>query len=129
MQDRQEIFVFGSNRAGRHGRGAALAALKYHGAVYGIGEGRTGDAYALPTKDEHLKPLSLTEIRDQSVRRFLSYVYAHPELDFQVTAVGCGLAGYRPNQIAPMFRAAPKNCILPTEFKTVLAHLAQEGSK
>lgn len=113
------IFVFGSNRAGRHGRGAALAALREHGAIYGIGEGHQGNAYAIPTKDHRLRTLPLTEIR-LHVQNFLAYARAHDELRFQVTPIGCGLAGYHPQQIAPLFEGAPGNVALPPEFEQVL---------
>ncbi len=103
------IFVFGSNLPGKHGRGAARFAAMHYGAVYGVGEGRTGDAYALPTKDHRLVPRSLQEIQI-SVERFLAYAAAHPELSFKVTRVGCGLAGYADEQIAPMFANASPNC-------------------
>ncbi len=110
------IFVFGSNQAGRHGKGAALTAVKEHGAIYGQGEGRQGDSYALPTKDWDLKPLSLLSI-DLSVTHFLEYARANPDLDFQVTRVGCGLAGYQDCDIAPMFKDAPSNCHLPVGWR------------
>jgi hypothetical protein len=106
------IFVFGSNLAGRHGKGAALCARQDHGAVYGVGAGRTGNAYAIPTKDYALATLPLESIC-RHVGYFLSYAEEHPELHFQVTKIGCGLAGYSEEQIRPMFAAAPSNCHLP----------------
>jgi len=109
---RKMIFVFGSNLSGRHGKGAALDARLKYGAVYGVGVGRTGDAYAIPTKDEFLKVLPLDRIAVY-VLDFLVYAEKHPYLDFMVTRVGCGLAGYEPEQIAPMFANAPDNCNLP----------------
>lgn len=122
------IFVFGSNLAGRHGRGAAYRARMKHGAIYGQGQGRQGDSYAIPTKDgrdgKSLAPryqaLPLWQIH-QHVETFLAYARAHPELQFEVTAIGCGLAGYTPAQIAPMFAEAPLNCQLPGEFLSVIA--------
>ena len=109
------IFVFGSNLAGRHGKGAALCALKHHGAKYGVGEGRQGNAYAIPTKDGRLKTLALSEI-SRHVSLFLDYARENPNLRFQITAIGCGLAGYSPAQIAPLFVGVPPNCELPDEF-------------
>ena len=106
------IFVFGSNLAGRHGAGAALYARKHFGAAYGTGRGRTGNAYAIPTKDERIKTLPLNRIA-QYVSDFIAYAKAHPDLSFQVTRIGCGLAGYLDHQIAPLFAGAPDNCILP----------------
>jgi hypothetical protein len=119
MSSNPEIFVFGSNLAGRHGKGAALAAVKEHGAIYGRGVGRQGNSYAIPTKDEWLHALTLPEI-ERFVARFLAYAADHPQLTFKVTAIGCGLAGFRPAQIAPFFRGAPPNCILPESFDDVL---------
>lgn len=106
------VFVFGSNLAGRHGKGAALAARTQHGAQYGVGEGRTGDAYAIPTKTGGLLSRTLDEIR-ASVETFKGYARANPGLAFQVTRIGCGLAGYQDEQIGPMFADAPDNCALP----------------
>jgi hypothetical protein len=115
MNKNPRIFVFGSNLAGRHGKGAALAAVREHGAEYGVGEGRTGNAYAVPTKDGRLKTRTLNSIK-ASVDAFLVYASGHPDLTFQVTALGTGLAGYRHAQIAPMFKEAPINCDLPAEW-------------
>lgn len=110
------IFVFGSNLAGRHGAGAALCALREYGAEYGVGVGRTGHAYAIPTKDRYLHRLELAEIEGY-VCDFLEYAKRHFELKFNVTRIGCGLAGYTDTDIAPMFRDAPRNCMLPDEWK------------
>lgn len=109
------IFVFGSNLVGIHGAGAALCAARQHGAERGVGEGRTGRSYALPTKDEHIRTRSLEDIQ-VSVNKFLEYAGQHPELTFQVTRVGCGLAGYADDDIGPMFARAPGNCKLPDEW-------------
>lgn len=109
---RIEIFVFGSNLAGRHGKGAALTAKKYYGAIYGIGEGRQGESYAIPTKDIDLKTLPLSRIK-LYIDKFIIYAQTHPELDFRVTRIGCGLAGYDDTDIKPMFQGAPDNCRLP----------------
>lgn len=106
------IFVFGSNLAGRHGKGAAKDAVKFHGAIYGQAVGRQGDSYAIPTKDAYLNPLPLDKI-EPFVEEFLIYAEKHPREQFQVTRIGCGLAGYTDEQIAPMFDGAPPNCELP----------------
>jgi hypothetical protein len=106
------VFVFGSNLAGRHGKGAALHASREHGAVHGVGVGRTGNAYAIPTKDAKLRTLPLSEIKNY-VDEFLRYAKAHPDLRFEVTRIGCGLAGYTDAQMAPMFADAPASCELP----------------
>lgn len=89
----RQIFVFGSNLAGRHGAGAAREAVKYHGAEYGVGEGLTGDSYAIPTKDENLKVLKLNRIHD-SISAFLDFADGNPDMLFFFTPVGTGLAGY-----------------------------------
>jgi hypothetical protein len=120
------VFVFGSNLAGRHGKGAALFALKNHGAKYGQGEGRQGNSYAIPTKDAQLKPLDLQSIA-VAVAFFLEYARQHESETFQVTAIGCGLAGFSPKQIAPMFKDAPPNCELPLEFRNILDKKEQDN--
>jgi hypothetical protein len=106
------IFVFGSNLAGRHGKGAALYAFRHYGAIYGQGEGLQGDSYAIPTKDERIRTLPLSEIR-RHVIKFIMFAHTHPELEFQLTRIGCGLAGYKDEDIAPLFKYAPNNCLLP----------------
>ncbi len=114
----EPIFVFGSNLAGRHGKGAALAAMK-KGAKYGEGVGHFGNTFAIPTKGYKLEVLPLRRIK-QFVDMFLYYAQVNPQLTFQLTPIGCGLAGYKPEQIAPMFKDAPANVQLPEEFKKVL---------
>jgi hypothetical protein len=118
----KRIFVFGSNLAGIHGAGSALEAFRNHKAVRGVGIGPTGNAYAIPTKDQKFNVLPLTRIEGY-VERFKAYAKAHPELAFDVVAIGCGLAGYTPEQIAPMFKDITTNVNLPPEFVTVLQHL------
>jgi hypothetical protein len=113
------IFVFGSNEAGRHGAGAALDALRDHGAIYGQGFGRQGNSFAIPTKNRNLKPLPLSRIKEY-VMEFRKYARAHPELRFKVTRIGCDLAGYTDEQIAPMFYNAPGNCILTARWELML---------
>ncbi len=97
------IFVFGSNLAGRHGGGAALYAARKYGAEYGVGRGMTGDSYALPTKDENIITRSLVDIEDD-VALICRYAAEHHDTQFLLTPVGCGLAGLKRSQIAPMFR-------------------------
>lgn len=112
-----EIFVFGSNLSGRHGCGAALTALRKFGAKYGQGEGLQGRSYGIPTKDRKLKVLSLSQI-ESKIKRFLKFAKENPELTFLVTEIGCGLAGYKPKQIGPLFSnyEIPKNVKLPESF-------------
>lgn len=119
MGDKSPVFVFGSNLAGRHGKGAALFARQHRGAIYGHGEGAQGNSYAIPTKGFRLDTLSLSFIAHY-VDRFLQYANHHPEMRFQLTPIGCGLAGYKPEQVAPMFASAPDNVIMPAEFSAVL---------
>lgn len=114
-----EIFVFGSNEAGRHGAGAAKQALKW-GAKYGIGFGLQGNTFAIPTKDKNLKILPIEKIKEYVVL-FIDFAEKHQEYTFLVTAIGCGLAGYKPEQIGPLFtRINTKeicNVIIPPEFE------------
>lgn len=112
----EPVFVFGSNLAGRHGKGAALYAREHHGAIYGVGSGRQGNSYAIPTKDRWLETLPLNVIRIY-VNTFITYAMLFQELTFNVTRVGCGLAGYTDEEIGPMFYDAPKNCNLPEEWE------------
>jgi hypothetical protein len=114
---RNEVFVFGSNYSGRHGSGAARLARDEFGAVYGEGLGMTGQCYAIATKNTSIRTISLRDIEWQ-VNIFMEYAEAHPELTFLVTQIGCGLAGYTPEQIAPMFlnHIITKNVYLPQCF-------------
>ena len=114
------IFVFGSNLQGIHGAGAALHAKHNYGAVQGVGVGRMGNAYAIPTKSTPWKQLPLETIFSY-VSVFIDYAKTHPELEFQVTRVGCGLAGYTDSQIAPMFKGSPVNCHLSEEWIDFIA--------
>lgn len=96
------VFVFGSNLAGRHGKGAAWNACQTWGAEYGVGKGRTGDAYALPTKDSNLKTLPLKRIQ-KYVDKFIEYATKNADTLFYVTAFGTGLAGYKIEEIKNLF--------------------------
>jgi hypothetical protein len=130
---RQRIFVFGANLSGIHGKGAALHAKEHYGAEYGVPLGRTGSAYAIPTKGQRVEPvggrpyfpvLPLSTIAEHA-RTFCVYAEQNPHLDFQLTAVGCGLAGYKPQQVAPLFAAAPRNVLFPPEWRQALPRLAE----
>lgn len=112
----KQIFVFGSNLAGRHGKGAALEARNKHGAVYGQGVGMQGCSYGIPTKNEKLNTLPLKDIQGY-VEEFIHFAKVKPEWQFNVTRIGCGLAGYTDAQIAPMFEGAPENCVLPEGWR------------
>ncbi|MCL2074019.1 MAG: hypothetical protein FWH18_08865 [Marinilabiliaceae bacterium] len=112
--EKNEIFVFGSNLSGFHGGGAAAIAHKKFGAIWGQGVGLHGQTYAIPTMQggvETIKPY---------VDEFLVFAKEHPELKFLVTEIGCGIAGFSVDEIAPLFRAAIdeniENVYLPESF-------------
>lgn len=111
-----EIFVFGSNLAGMHGGGAARIARLHFGAVMGKGVGLQGQSYAIPTMQggvETIRPY---------VYRFIAYAKRHPEKHFLVTPIGCGIAGFEAEDIAPLFESAKemKNISLPESFWEVI---------
>ena len=110
------IFVFGSNLAGRHGAGAAKFAVQHHGAIYGQGWGLQGNSFAIPTKDANIKTLPLSYIRIY-VEKFKMFAEDNPELQFQLTPIGCGLAGYTYEDIGPMFKNSTSNVVIPKEFE------------
>lgn len=97
------IFVFGSNEAGRHGGGAARFALTDKGAIYGVGFGLCGKSFAVPTKDLNVQTLPILTINNY-IRSFLYFAAARKDLSFQVTQLGCGLAGFQAVDIAPLFQ-------------------------
>ena len=111
-----EIFVFGSNLAGAHGGGAARLAYNRFGAIWGQGVGLQGQSYAIPTMQggvETIKPY---------VNDFIRFAKAHPEKKFLVTKIGCGIAGFTIDEIAPLFYHAIdcKNVVLPREFDDIV---------
>jgi hypothetical protein len=112
-----EVFVFGSNLNGMHGGGAAKLAMKW-GAVWGKGVGLQGQTYAIPTMQGGVETI------EPYVRDFFDFAKAHPELVFFVTAIGCGIAGFQVEEIAPLFRIARdesrENIFLPKRFITIL---------
>ena len=118
------ILVFGSNEAGIHGAGAAKIAYQKHGARWGKSYGHHGDSFAIPTKDENIETLDLDRIKGY-VDGFLSYAEGHRKLSFKVTRIGCGLAGLKDEDIAPMFSLAPKNCLFDTAWKEYLPAYAE----
>jgi len=113
------VFCFGSNDAGMHGRGAAKFAYEKRGARFGKSYGHHGDSFAIPTKDEDIITLPLDRIQCY-VWGFLAYAAGHRKLVFQVTRIGCGLAGYTDEQMAPMFFGAPLNCIFDERWRPFL---------
>lgn len=111
-----EVFVFGSNYAGRHGRGAALTAMRKFGARNGQGTGLMGQSYGIATKDRNLNVVPLSKIGIQ-VAAFLRFAKENTDKKFLVTQIGCGLAGYNPKDIAPLFgKDIPENVFLPESF-------------
>ena len=98
--------------------GAALFARRNFGARYGQGHGLQGQSWAIATKDENLKVLSLSEI-DRNVSEFLYFTLENPDLAYYLTPVGTGLAGYGHEDIAPMFRGCA-NCVFPSVWKPYL---------
>ena len=116
-----KVFVFGSNEAGIHGAGAAKFAIDELDAKTGLGFGSTAFTFAIPTKDWGLKVLSLDVIMFY-IGRFIQYAKRHPERDFYVTQIGCGLAGYTPEDIAPLFKETVdlENVYLPESFWKIL---------
>lgn len=114
-----KIFVFGSNLAGVHGAGAARYALKNHGAVMGIGVGQSGQSYAIPTKDKNIETLPLEEVK-KYVNEFVEFANANNNVEYIVTQIGCGLAGFTKEQIAPLFKDAPECCSFDDEWKDIL---------
>ncbi|MGN0223508.1 MAG: hypothetical protein ACI4AM_05735 [Muribaculaceae bacterium] len=113
-----EIFVFGSNLEGAHCGGAARAALERFGAIMGVGVGLQGQSYAIPTMQG-----GIDTIRPY-VDQFIDFARQRPDLTFLVTRIGCGIAGFTDDQIAPLFRAAlpVTNILLPRSFVEILRH-------
>ncbi len=111
-----EIFVFGSNLQGNHAGGAARIARLNFGAEMGNGVGPQGQSYAIPTMQggvETIKPY---------VDEFINYAIRHPEQHFLVTPIGCGIAGFTPSEIAPLFEKAQdvENISLPESFWSII---------
>ena len=113
----KEVFVFGSNLSGRHGKGAAKTALGW-GAKYGQASGIQGKTYGIPTKDASIRrTLSIEEIKP-FVDEFIEFAKANENFIFLVTEIGCGLAGLKPKEVAPLFKDAVNvfNIYLPSRF-------------
>ena len=114
--EKDEIFVFGSNLAGHHMGGAARAANMKFGAVWGVGVGLTGQTYAIPTMQggiDTIKPY---------VDQFIEFAKSRNDLKFLVTRIGCGIAGFKDEEIAPLFKEAMSvhNIYLPKAFYDVI---------
>lgn len=117
---RQQIFVFGSNLAGRHGAGSALEAKLHHGARTGVGDGPAGNSYAIPTKNCKMSVMPINEIKIY-VDTFLRYAEQNPHLDFNVVKIGTGLAGYSDEEMAPLFASRPPNVYLHQDWSSFLS--------
>jgi len=117
-----EIFVFGSNLAAYHRAGAALYAVRKFGAIMGK-DGLVGQTYGIPTKDRNIQTLAINRI-NLHVRKFILIAKKNPNLTFLVTEIGCGLAGYKPKDIAPLFAEAieVKNIYLPKSFIEIIVY-------
>lgn len=118
-----QIFVFGSNLAGMHGGGAARQAMERFGAVWGQGVGLQGQSYAIPTMQggvETIKPYT---------DEFIAFARQHKDKTFLVTRIGCGIAGFAPRAIAPLFSAAlaEENILLPRDFVAIIERHAPEA--
>ncbi len=114
------IFVFGSNLSGIHGAGAAYTALIKHGAIRGQAYGFQGNSFAIPTKDKTIKfSLNLNQIQSY-VNLFIKFAKDNPDKQFQITRIGCGLAGLKDEDIAPMFLDAPDNCFFDQKWEYYL---------
>lgn len=107
-----EVFVFGSNLAGRHSGGAAWIAYRQFGAIMGQGVGQLGQSYAIPTMQGGVETIM------PYVDDFIAFAKAHPELFFYVTRIGCGISGFDDTEIAPLFAGAIglENVCLPESF-------------
>lgn len=105
-----EVFVFGSNAEGAHAAGAARTAFEKFGAEWGEGRGHHGQSYAVVT-------MSGMQTLREEIAALLEYARAHPELRFLVTPIGTGIAGFRADEVAPLFAEAPDNVVLPMEFQ------------
>ena len=112
-----EIFVFGSNKAGRHGKGAAKHALDNYKAEYGIGEGVTGYSYAIPTKGVNLEALPFSEI-DAAICRFIVHAKSTPQDSYELTPIGTGLAGHSKRDVWSVLKreGLPRNVFLSSSW-------------
>jgi hypothetical protein len=115
-----EVFVFGSNASGAHGGGAARTAYEKFGAVWGQGHGLQGQSYGIDT-------MSGLDVIADEVAAFVTFARSRSDLTFLVTEIGCGIAGYRPEQVAPLFAEVPSNVRLPSRFRRIVSPSADQG--
>lgn len=114
------IFVFGSNLGGHHGAGAARYALMHKGAILGKAVGIQGESYGIPTKFKNTTNTLYIKVIEVYIDNFIKYAKDNPDTKFQVTRIGCGLAGLKDKDIAPLFRRSPKNCYFDTAWEEYL---------
>lgn len=125
------VFVFGSNMNGEHIGGSAKHAFEHYGAEWGVAYGPTGSAYAIPTLDNNFKQLPLNVIQ-AFVDNFIDYAYSNPDTTFEVVDIGCGIAGFIPEQIAPMFTDStfylglPPNVKVSETFSKVIENISKD---
>ena len=122
------VCVFGSNMAGTHAGGAAKIALLHFGAMKGAGRGWAGQSYAIPTMNEHLQQMPLSQIQHY-IDDFKIYTKNHPKMTYFLTSIGCGIAGYKVEEIAPMFKGISHNVIFPASFRPFVERTLPRLSK
>ena len=120
-----EVFVFGSNMNGNHYGGAARIAYDHFGASWGVGEGESGMTYAIPTLNHGMEKVTHQQLSG-SISRFIAFCEEHPEKEFYLTKIGCGIAGWSIYEVAEIFFETlknitklgmlPSNLVLPKEF-------------
>lgn len=132
-----QVFVFGSNLMGDHAGGAAAFAVRERCAVLGVGQGMQPSwlfhdnprkSYALPTMAMLGVPLTLEGIK-AAVTLFKVFAYVREDLEFFVTAIGTGIAGFTHEEIAPLFADAPLNCVLPVEWQPIITHCHDDHAR
>jgi len=114
------IYVFSSNLAGKHAKGKARIARVNFRAEFGVAQGRTSNAYAIPTHDKHMAALSIDSIK-AAIEAFLRFAHENQKLNFFVTRIGCEDSAFSDEQMGPLFASAPENCSLPRSWK-IYAH-------
>lgn len=120
MNTNNMCFVFGSNESGHHGLGAAKFAYEQKGASWNLGFGPSGNSFAIPTKSWLIRDTLPLDVIEHYVNRFIVFARRHPDIQFQVTAIGCGLAGLRHDAVAPLFKYAPDNCFFDELWREFL---------
>lgn len=125
--DTMNVFVFGSNEAGRHGAGAAKFAREYIGYPYYEYDGQIGNAYGIPTKDAWIGTLPIEAI-SKYVLKFLNHVHNNQQYVYYLTPIGCGLAGYKHEDIAPLFIQGLQlpNLMMPDEWRVIYEGIYQQ---